>query len=76
MISFGHNLRSHVSGSPTEGVNRVGRYRLQTEPKINQFQLFISVEQNILGLDISVNNISFMKVFDSFSDDFEKLFRL
>ena len=76
MISFGHNLRSHISGSSTEGVNSVGRYRLQTEPKINQFKLFISVEQNILGLDVSVNNISFVKVFDSFSNDFKKLFCL
>ena len=76
MIYFRNNLWSHVSRCSTESINGIILFTSKTETKINKFQLSVSVDQDILCLDVSVNNISFMKIKQSFSDNKNKLFCL
>jgi hypothetical protein len=62
MIDFGHNLRGHVSRSATKSVDLFAFAASETEAKINEFQLFVPVEQNIFGFDVPMDNIEFMQI--------------
>lgn len=57
MINFRYNLRSHISRRPTKSVDCLFLFAAKTETKINQFQLFVPINENILCFDISMNNI-------------------
>ena len=46
------------------------------EPKINQLQIVLVVEQQILGLEISVNDAQLVQVLDRALDLLEELARL
>lgn len=46
------------------------------EPKINQLQIVLVVEQQILGLEISVNDAQLVQVLDRTLDLLEELARL
>jgi hypothetical protein len=73
MGSFGDHLRRHVGRCPVIGVNvfvilihyNDDRYTDETEPKINDFEIKMLIEQNILRFDISMRNIHFMQIFNS-----------
>ena len=66
MVLLGNNFRGHIGWSPTESVNSCRGLRFQTEAKIYQLELFVAVQQDIFCLDVSVYNISFVKVAQSF----------
>ena len=46
------------------------------EPKINQLQIVLVVEQQILGLEVSVNDAQLVQVLDRALDLLEELARL
>ena len=76
MISFRDYFRSHVGRSTTESINYLVRWTSETETKVNQLQLSVTINQDVLCLDIPVNDVSTMKIKQGFSDDQEKLFCL
>lgn len=76
VVPFGDYLRRHISWSPTESVDGVGRSRLKAEAEINQLQLLVSVEENVLSFDIPVNNVPFVQILKSLRDRLEHLLRL
>ena len=49
---------------------------MDTKAEVNQFQVLVSVYQNVLGLYISVYNIFVMQISDSLSNSVQKLFCL
>lgn len=76
MIPFRHNLRSHVGRSTAKCINRTRRHRLQTKPEIDQLQLLVTVEQNVLSLNVPVDNVTLVKIFNRLSNGLKKLLGL
>ena len=73
MVFFRNDFRSHIGGCPTKGVNGTRRHWFQAKAEIDQLKLFVSVEQNILGLDIAVDYVPLVQIFEGFSYRFEYL---
>lgn len=73
MIFFRDDLRRHIGGSPTKCINSIRWYWLKTKAEVNKFELFVSIEENVLGFDISMDNIALMQILESLSDSFEYL---
>lgn len=73
MIYLRYYLRSHIGWSTTESIDSLLFSTFQTETEINEFELSVPIDQNILCLDIPVNNISVMKIKQSFRYDNYKL---
>ncbi len=46
---------------------------MNTESKIDQLQFFISVNKNIFGFDVSVNNVLSMKIPNGFRNNQQEL---
>ena len=69
MVDFRNYLGSHVSGSTAEGVDCIGFLASQTETKINQFKLAVTVDENIFSFDVSMDDISVMEIEESLGDD-------
>ena len=76
MVFFGHDFRGHVGGRAAEGVDGGGRCRLEAEAEVDQFELFVAVEQDIFGLDIAVDDVALVQVLDGLSDGLEELLSL
>ncbi len=74
MILFGDDLRGHVGRRSAKGVDSARGNRLKTEPKIDKFELFVPVEQNVLSLDVSVDYVALMQIFECVCDSLEDLF--
>lgn len=62
MIDFGDYFRGHISGSATEGIDGLIFGASETEPKVNQFKFFVTIDQDIFSLDVSVDDIPAVKV--------------
>jgi hypothetical protein len=48
----------------------------ETEAEVDEFQLFMSIDENIFSLDIAMNNIPAMKILQGLSNNKYKLFSL
>ena len=64
VVHFRYNLRGHVCGSPAKGVYGLLFFTSQTEPKINQFQLLVSIDQDVFGFDISMDDVKAMQILE------------
>jgi hypothetical protein len=76
VIPFRHDLRSHISGSSAKSIDGAGRSRLQTKTEIDQFNLLVSIQQNVFSLDIPMHNIPSVQVPQSLRNRSEKLLHL
>lgn len=76
VVHFRHDLRRHVSRRPTKGINRFTFPTPQTESKINQFKFLVPVQQNVFGLDVSVDDVQLVQVQKSLRNDQNELFGL
>ena len=76
VVHFRHDLRRHVSGCATKGIDLFTFSTAQTESKINQFKFLVPVEQNVFGLDVSVNDVEIVQVQKSLRNDQNELFGL
>ncbi len=74
MVDFWYYFRGHVSGSSTKSVDLFAFATSQTETKINQFELFVPVKQNVFGFDITMNDIEFMQVQQGLCNHQQELF--
>jgi hypothetical protein len=74
MISFRNDFWGHVGWCSAEGVNGLRGLRFQAEPKVYQFELLMTIQENVFGFDISMDNILIMEVFYCLCDCFEELF--
>ena len=63
MILFRHDLWSHIGRGSTKSVYGVRRHRLNTKTKVNKFQLFVSIKEDVLSLYVSVHDVSLMQIF-------------
>jgi len=64
MIFFWYDLWCHVSRRATESIDVGRRSRFKAKAKIDQFQLFVSVQQYILSFDVPMDNIPVVEVLD------------
>ena len=60
VLGFLDYFRCHVGGCSAEGVDGGRGFRLQAESEIDQFQLLVSVQQDVLGFDVSVHDVAIM----------------
>ena len=74
VICFGDNLRCHVGRSSTESINSIGSFTPETEPKINEFELTMSIDQNVLSFDVAMNNVPLVQIEKCLRNDNKKLF--
>lgn len=74
MISFRNDFRSHVGWCSAEGVNGLRRLRFQAKPKVYQFELLMTIQENVFCFDIPMHNILIMEVFYRLCDCFKELF--
>ena len=74
MVLFGYNLGCHIGRSPTKSVDGCLGLGLQTEPEVDQLQLLVTVEQNVFGLDVAMDNIQVMQVAKSLGNSPDELF--
>ena len=76
MVPLRHDFGGHVGGGPAKGVDSAGGNRLKAETKVDELQLLVPVEQDVLGLDVPVHNISLVQVLDGLGDGPEELLGL
>lgn len=76
MIAFGYDFGSHVGGSTAEGVDGGRRGGLEAEAEIDEFELFVSVKQNVFGFDVPMDDVALVQVLNRFCDCLEELFGL
>lgn len=69
MVYFGDNLRCHISWCATESINCLIFWASETESKIDKFQFFMPVNQNIFCFNVSMYDVSAMKVLKSLSNN-------
>lgn len=62
VIDFGNDFWSHVGRSPAKSINGLILPTSQTESKINQFELPMTINQDIFCLYISMYYISAMEI--------------
>lgn len=68
MVDLRDNLGSHVRGRSTESIDGIGRHTVDTEPEINQLQIFVPIDEDILSFDIAVDDVLPMQVADCLGD--------
>jgi hypothetical protein len=76
VVQFRDDLGRHVGRGAAESVNGTGRQWLQTESEINEAQLLIAIEKNVFSLDIPVDDVALVQVFDGLRNGAEELFGL
>ena len=72
MISFGDDFRSHVSRSATEGIDEGRWFRFKAEAEVDETELAMPIDEDVLRLDVSMNDVPIMQVFQSFGDGLEE----
>jgi len=71
-----NHLRGSIAGRPTRRGKRLTLFVAVAQPKVYQFNLTLVVEEEVLGLQISVNDAQFMQVLNTTDDLLEELARL
>ena len=74
MVSLGYNLWGHIGWCPTKSVNSIRWDRMNTKAEINQFQIFMTINENVFSFNISMNYIVFMKIWNRLGNYVQKLF--
>jgi hypothetical protein len=62
MVLLRDYLRGHIRGRAAKGVNTCWWLGLDAEAKIDEFHVFVPIEQDVLGLDIPVDDVFLMQV--------------
>lgn len=62
MVYLRNYLWSHISRSPTEGIDSSCFFAAQTKAEVYQFELPISVDEDVFSLDVPMDYVQFMQV--------------
>ncbi len=76
MIHLGYNLRRHISRRSTKRINGLVLGTSQAKSKINQFDLLVTIDQNVFGFDVPMDNAQIVQILQGLSYHENEFLRL
>jgi hypothetical protein len=73
VVYFGDDFWGHVGRRATEGVDGVWSFAAEAEAEIDEFKLPVAVDEDVFGLDVSMDDVPFVEVDEGLCDDKQEL---